>query len=97
MASADQGMQGQMLDTFGALAPLLAQLDHSLKLPPNPRAPKTRKRGDHPMSPKAEDDQHMDEHKVPHTLQLLKTLTQLVVRHDQELQSLRRMDQFILF
>ena len=39
----------------------------------------------------------MDEPKVPPTLQLLKTLTQLVVRHDQELQSLRRMDQFILF
>ena len=97
MDTEDLEMSGEVRDAFGALAPLLQKIDSSLRLAPNPRSAKTRRKGDTHNQGGEDAELQMDEPRAPQMLQLVKTLTQLVVRHDQELQSLRRMDQFILF
>ncbi|CAL1145049.1 unnamed protein product [Cladocopium goreaui] len=85
----------QIMASFGALAPLFRTQDKSLKLSPNPRQTKARRKDEH-SSPDEEMDQLPDGPHQP-TMRLLSTLAQLALRHDQELQSLRKMDQFILF
>ena len=91
MDQADWGLSSQMMDTFGALVPLL---DKNLRLTPNPRRPKARRleETDDPS-----DDVEMHPRQAMPLLQIVQTMAQLVIRQDQEMQSLRKMDQFILF
>ena len=95
MEPEDLGASDQMLDTFAALMPMLQQYDTSLKLEPDPRASKKHRREDPALQ--GGNGTAGAQPQVHHMLQLLRGLTQLVIRHDQELQSLHRMDQFILF
>lgn len=95
MELADTEATTQIMASFGALAPLFRTQDKSLKLSPNPRQTKARRKDEH-SSPDEEMDQLPDGPHQP-TMRLLSTLAQLALRHDQELQSLRKMDQFILF
>ena len=91
------GTNQQMLEVFSAMAPLLVQKDTSLRLAPDPRAAKMRRRN----GPNSQDadavDQDMDSPAPPSMMQMIKLLTHLVVRQDQEIQSIRKADQFVLF
>ena len=86
-------VSAQIQQAFGALAPML---DSTLNLAVNPRDPKQRR-----TSAKDEPDEDMPElqsqHQAVPVVKLLTLLANLVVRHDQELQTLRKMDQFIFF
>lgn len=93
MQPAELTAAGQILDTFQNLMPLL---DPNLKLEDNPRSQKRQKpSGKQPESappkPKAEDASQAPVH------QLLRQLTTLVIRHDQELNVQRRSDSFVMF
>jgi len=95
MGPPDLAASAQMEEAFGALASLF--VDHTLALPENPRQTKARKRD----GPKGHDAEMVD---PPQTgdqptpaMRMLTTMAQLLIRHDQELQGLRRMDQYILF
>ena len=84
-----------MKEAFGALASLF--VDQTLVLPENPRQTKARKRD----GPKGHDAEMVDppqtgDQPMP-AMKMLTTVAQLLIRHDQELQGLRRMDQYILF
>ena len=72
--------------------------DMTLQLQPNPKQPKMRRRHapNNQESADMEDQDMADPPSVP-VLRLLSTMAQLVIRHDQEIQNLRRMDQFMLF
>ena len=95
MELTELGASQQMLDAFGALMPLFK--DKDLKLQPNPRHAKIRRKNA-PKSPTEDEvDQDMEEVPTLPVLRLLKAMAQLVIRHDQEMQNLRRMDQFMLF
>ena len=91
MEQPDVLAQMQVLETFQSLAPLL---DRSLKLAPNPNAGKKQRKGE-PKEPASADQ--VEGVRAQPMLPLLKLLTQLVIRHDQELSNLRKMDQFIFF
>ena len=98
MDTEEVGASAQIMQAFGALMPMLgqAQLDKTLTLPANPRLPKARRRND-----KEEPDEVMQDppqqHQNMQVIKLLTTVAGLVIRHDQELQNLRKMDQFIFF
>ena len=94
LVTQEQSAAQQVLEAFTNLAPLFR--DSSLKLEPNPKQPKQRRR-DPPNRPKESSDKQDNQGEHPPVLQVLRALTNLVIKHDQELQSLRRMDQFILF
>ncbi|CAL1143079.1 unnamed protein product [Cladocopium goreaui] len=79
-------------EAFGALAPLFH--DKSLQLAENPRQTKARRRDGPKDSAEGTEEQPAA---MEATQKVLATLVTLLVRHDQELQGLRRMDQFILF
>ncbi|CAL1148105.1 unnamed protein product [Cladocopium goreaui] len=83
-------------EAFQHLAPLFQVKDKDLTLQANPRKAKSRRK-EEPNSQDSKEDVDMPNVSTAPTMQLLRTLTQLVVRHDQELQDLRKMDQFILF
>jgi hypothetical protein len=95
MDHVEQGASAQVMEAFSSLAHLFQ--DPTLKLSPNPRQPKARRRDGPSNRGQAGADQVMEEEEAQPTQKLLKALLQLVVRHDQEIQSMRRMDQFILF
>ena len=88
--------QQQMMEAFQQLAPLFQVKDETLQLPPNPRATKARRRED---QGKQGSTPAVDTQGGPGApaMQMLALMTQLLVKHDQELQSLRRMDQLFLF
>jgi len=91
LGDTDQSISEQMMSTFGQLAPLL---DKTLNLAPNPRRAKAPRRGG-PSTPEADE---VSQAKTPSkALQLINTMAHLLIRHDQEMHSLRRTDQFILF
>ena len=92
MEDSDSTISAQMMETFKELAPLL---DQSLRLAPNPRKTKAPRRGG-PNNPDAAETMQQQK-PTGKALQLLTTMAQLIVRHDQEMNSLRRTDQFILF
>lgn len=85
----------QILDAFSNLAPLFR--DNTLMQEPNPRETKTRRR-DPPQKP---DDQPKNRgtgsRETPEHNKLLLALAHLAIKQDQELQSMRKQDQFILF
>ena len=93
MEDSDQTISTQMMETFKELAPLL---DKSLQLAPNPRRAKAPRKGG-ANAPDEAENLHQQEKPTGKAMQLLTTMAQLIVRHDQELNSLRRTDQFILF
>jgi len=94
MELSDMAASAQMREVFDALAPMFQ--DKTLKLAENPREPKVRRKG----APNDLDLEMVDP-PVAATptpaMRMLTTMAQLLIRHDQELQSLRKMDQFILF
>ena len=91
MEQPDVMAQMQVLETFHTLAPLL---DPSLKLTPNPNGGKRPRKG----APKEQESAGGEEGaKALQVLPLLKMMSQLLIRHDQELSNLRKMDQFIFF
>ena len=91
MEQPDVMAQMQVLETFHTLAPLL---DPSLKLTPNPNGGKRPRKG----APKEQESTGGEEGaKALQVLPLLKMMSQLLIRHDQELSNLRKMDQFIFF
>lgn len=94
MDPSDQTISAQMMETFCALAPLLQ--DPSLKLTPNPRRTKAPRRGEGSSQDSAEHMHQQDKHPGK-ALTLLNTMAHMLIRHDQELNGLRRTDQFILF
>ncbi|CAL1138037.1 unnamed protein product [Cladocopium goreaui] len=85
----------QMKEAFGALASLFR--DPTLKLQENPRQAKARKRDDQNGRDTEMADLPPDVPQQQPALQMLTTMANLLIRHDQELQSLRKMDQYILF
>ena len=93
MEDSDQTISTQMMETFKELAPLL---DKSLQLAPNPRRAKAPRKGG-ANAPDEAENLHQQEKPTGKAMQLLTTMAQLIVRHDQEMNSLRRTDQFILF
>ena len=95
MGPPDMAASAQMKEAFGALASLF--VDKTLALPENPRQTKARRR-DGPRGQDAEmaDPPQTGDQPAP-TMKMLTTMAQLLIRHDQELQGLRRMDQYILF
>ena len=94
MELSDMAASAQMREVFDALAPMFQ--DKTLKLAENPREPKVRRKG----APN-DLDLEMADPPVAATstpaMRMLTTMAQLLIRHDQELHSLRKMDQFILF
>lgn len=95
MDHVEPGASAQVMEVFSNLAHLFQ--DPTLKLAPNPRQTKARRRDGPSVKEQVGEDQEMVEDDAQPTQKLLKALLQLVVRHDQEIQSMRRMDQFILF
>ena len=87
----------QVMDAFGALAPLFQLKDPQLQLAANPRHPKVRRRKGPEATAGDQADQDMPAVTELPVMKVLTTLAQLAIRHDQELQNLRRMDQFMLF
>ena len=96
MEAAEMDAQQQMMEAFQQLAPLFQVKDETLQLPPNPRATKARRREDQGNQGSTPAVETQGGPGAP-AMQMLALMTQLLVKHDQELQSLRRMDQFILF
>ena len=97
MEQQEVGATLQMMDAFGALAPLFQLKDHQLTLAANPKHPKIRRRNGPSKTEGEQADQDMPEVPDQSVMRLLTTLVQLALRHDQDLQNLRRMDQFMLF
>lgn len=95
MGPPDLAASAQMKEAFGALASMF--VDKSLVLPENPKRPKARRRdGPRDQDIAMADPPQTGELQAP-ALKMLTTMAQLLIRHDQELQGLRRMDQYILF
>jgi hypothetical protein len=85
----------QILDAFSNLAPLFR--DNTLMLEPNPRETKTRRR-DPPQKPEdLPKNRGTGPRETTEQTKLLLALAHLAIKHDQELQSMRKQDQFILF
>ena len=100
---ADQDMMdgcdatSQILATFQSLVPhLQTTLDKDLKLEPNPGATK-RPRNDGASKGKGKKTKPEDEQTQQNRGNVLAILTKLVLRQDQEIQSLRREDTFLFF
>ena len=92
MNGVDQSSQAQIRETFQFLAPLL---DQSLKLQPNPKAPKQRRTDD-------KNQQDLPDHGPPaadpqRLMQYLQALGHLVLRQEHSLSLLQSTDSFILF
>ena len=92
MNGVDQSSQAQIRETFQFLAPLL---DQSLKLQPNPKAPKQRRTDDR-------NQQDLPDHGPPaadpqRLMQYLQALGHLVLRQEHSLSLLQSTDSFILF
>ena len=97
MEPSDLGTTAQVMEVFSALAPMFQKVDPTLKLAPDPRATKKlRKAAPNKPCEEVEDQEMVVAEQPLPVLQMLRMLTQLVIRHDQEIQSLRRTDQFIL-
>eukprot|EP00435_Cladocopium_sp_Y103_P046324 s1590_g13.t1 len=80
----------QIWEAFQEVTPFL---DKGLKLEPDPRQPKRpRGRGKEPQPPQG--GQGHDDQKV---LAMMKLMASLLIRHDQDWQSLKRNDSFVLF
>jgi hypothetical protein len=92
METGDIGITDQMREAFGAIMPML---DKSLSLTPNPRRSKAPRRGD--TNPEDEGQQATQQQEIKHMMQMMQLMAQMVVKQDQEWNSLRRTDQFILF
>ena len=87
----------QILATFQSLVPhLQTTLDKDLKLEPNPGATK-RPRNDGASKGKGKKTKPEDEQTQQNRDNVLAILTKLVLRQDQEIQSLRREDTFLFF
>ena len=78
--------QVQMLEAFRGVASLV---DSTLKLSPDPRHPKRRKDAPTSADGVAKEDKDL--------LPMVKLMAQLLLRHEQDLQCLHRVDTFILF
>ena len=89
------GAAEQVIEAFSQLAPLFR--DNSLKLEPNPRVTKQRKRETSGQTGKPPQQADHDQQEALPVMQLVRTMANLIIKHDQELQNLRKMDQFILF
>ena len=89
------GAAEQVIEAFSQLAPLFR--DNSLKLEPNPRVTKQRKRETPGQTGKPPQQADHDQQEALPVMQLVRTMANLIIKHDQELQNLRKMDQFILF
>jgi len=92
MIGMDQSSQEQIRETFQFLQPLL---DQSLKLLPNPRAPKQRRTEDKIKASQA--DQGPIGAEPQKLLQYLQALGQLVLRQEHSLSLLQSTDSFILY
>ena len=92
MIGMDQSSQEQIRETFQFLQPLL---DQSLKLLPNPRAPKQRRTEDKIKASQA--DQGPIGAEPQKLLQYLQALGQLVLRQEHSMSLLQSTDSFILY
>lgn len=91
MDQADVQAQQQVLDTFQSLTHLL---DGTLKLSPNPKDSKRQRKEDQSARGLVQGGRDATSEKLLAVLQLV---ARLALKHDQELNNLRRMDQFIIF
>lgn len=87
MTGSEVRAQAQILEAFRGVATLM---DTDLKLSPDPRLPKRRK-----------DEHKRDEDSTSrdsaHLHQMLLTMARLILRHEQEIQGLHRVDTFMIF